>query len=75
MQQKYKTVLKKDGINFKDGHICCEYLSKGYRNSTDDIPDITIPASQVPIIEIKYKETKEHYNKLKNPKDFDKACL
>ena len=54
--------------------MCCEHSSKGYRNNTDDIPDIAIPASQLPTIEIKYKKVKESYDKLKSPKVSDKAC-
>lgn len=76
LQQKYKTSLKTDGINFiKDGHICYEHWSKGYWNSTNNIPDIAIPACQVPIVASKYKKAKERYDKRKNQKGSDKAYL
>ena len=35
LQQKCKTALSEDGMNFKDEHICYEHWSKGYQNSTD----------------------------------------
>ena len=63
-----------DGINFKDRHICYEHFSKGYWDSTDDIPDFTIPACQVSINEIKYEKEKERYVKFQNPKESDDAC-
>ena len=47
IQQQYKSILKTDGINFKDEFICAQHWSKGFRESTDDLPGAPVPASQL----------------------------
>ena len=46
LQQKYTSILKTSGINFNTGYICSEHWSKGYRESTADLPDVPVPSSQ-----------------------------
>ena len=46
LQQKYTSILKTSGIYFNTGKICSEHWSKGYRESTADLPDVPVPSFQ-----------------------------
>ena len=47
IQQKYISILKTSGINFQNGYICSQHWGKGHRESTNDLPDIPVPPSQL----------------------------
>ena len=49
-------ILKMHDINQKDAHISVEHWSLGFRHNTDDIPDISVPLSQIKIIVMKSKK-------------------
>ena len=70
---KYKKILKTEGINWKSGHICCEHWSEGMKK--DNLPNLTVPSTQIPIIEKIYQKAKERYGKLKLPTNTDKLKL
>lgn len=67
LQSQYKKILKTDGINWRNGHICCEHWSSGNRKDVTDLPDITVPATQLHIISTKYIKAKETFNRKRNP--------
>ena len=47
------------GINWHSGHICAEHWSRRYRENTSaDVPDIPVPASQLVTLEKKPKQAK-----------------
>jgi hypothetical protein len=75
LQAKYKKILKTEGINWKSGHICCEHWSAGAKKDNNDPPDLTVPPSQIPIIENKFVKAKERYEKLTLPNNTDKRKL
>ena len=58
IQGKYKNILKTDGMNWMNGHICCEHWSSGVRTNANDIPDVTVPPTQLSIIVSKYEKFK-----------------
>ena len=43
---------------------CCEHWSSGFRQDSKDLPDITVPAPQLPLIEEKCLKAKERLDKL-----------
>ena len=47
LQGKYSKILKTEGMNWKEGHICGAHWSKGYRESTLHLPDIPVPEDQL----------------------------
>ena len=53
IQKEYIRVLNIKGMNFRNGHICCEHFSSGIRELCTDIPDIAAPPSQIAIMERK----------------------
>ena len=73
--QQYKRILKTEGINHKNGHVCCEHWSAGFRKDSSDLPDIVVPPSQIPIIKEKYERAKERFQKIEEPKPSDKLIL
>ena len=72
IQSEYKKILKTEGINWKSGHICCEHWSAGMKTDINHLPDITVPSSQIQIIENKYIKAKERYGKVKLPTNTNK---
>ena len=75
MQCEYKKILKTEGINWKSGHICCEHWSEGIKKDNNDLPNLTVPSTQLPIIEKIYQNAKERYGKLKLLTNTDKLKL
>ena len=75
IQCEYKKILKTEGINWKSGHICCEHWSEGMEKDNNDLPNLTVPSTQIPIIEKIYQKAKERYGKLKLPTNTDKLKL
>ena len=72
MQELYKKVLKTDGVDWKNGHICAEHWSKGAKENKLSVPDITVPPSQIPLFEDKLEKAKERFDKLKKPTQVQK---
>jgi len=68
VQAKYMHLLKTDGINFRNGHICCEHFSSGIRKNKTDLPDIAAPLSQIPIMKEKVEKLKRRLSKKKRNK-------
>ena len=52
-------ILKTEGINWKSGHICCEHWSGGMENDNNDLPNSTVPSTQLPVIEKYIKKLKK----------------
>ena len=68
-------ILKTEGINWKSGHICCEHWSEGMKEDNNDLPNLTVPSTQIPIIKKICQKAKERYGKLKLPTNTDKLKL
>ncbi|XP_057295041.1 uncharacterized protein LOC130623561 [Hydractinia symbiolongicarpus] len=62
LQMEYQKIIKTAGVNWKNGHICCKHWSAGYKIN-ETLPDVTVPQSQIPIIEQKYNRAKERLEK------------
>ena len=76
IQTKYSSILKTTGINFKKGYICCQHWSKGYRSSTADLPDVSVPSSQLERLQNEKKSTKSiRKSKLLKKKLLTAKCL
>ena len=56
---EYKKILKTEGINWKSGHICCEHWSERMKKDNNDLPNLTVPSTQIPIIEKYIKKLKK----------------
>ena len=54
LQKEYQKILNTSGINWKQGHICCQHWSCGERKTPTTLPDVPVT-----------KVIKEQYNKLK----------
>ena len=67
--------MKTEGISWKSGHICCEHWSEGIKKDNNDLPNLTVPSTQIPIIENKHQKVKGSYGKLKLPTNTDKLKL
>ena len=59
IQCKYKKILNTEGINWKSGHICCEHWSEGMEKDNNDLPNLTVQSTQIPIIEKNIKKLKK----------------
>ena len=80
LQQKYKTVLKTNGFNFKDVlKNFKDIFAVNIRVWGTEIVQVKFQTSQHQFLKSQsqneYKQAKERYDKLKKPKDSDKACL
>ena len=67
IQSKYRKIFWTDGINWNKGRIYSAHWSHGERKSINDLPDIPIPADQLPKIQEKYEATKNMLEKYKTP--------
>ena len=56
---EYKKILKTEGINWKSGHLCCEHWSEVMKKDNNDLPNLTVPSTQIPIIEKNIKKLKK----------------
>jgi hypothetical protein len=62
IQANYKSFFKTSGLNWKNGHICCEHWSKGFRENAADLPDIVITERHLDKIKKKYENAKGKYD-------------
>ena len=69
LQTYYISFLKTDGINFKTDNICSEHWSKGARDNTSDLPDISVPDSQMQRLENEVCKIEEKLVKSPGSKD------
>jgi len=75
IQRNYAKILQTSGINWLAGHICAEHWSNGCRKDTKDLPDIAVPASQIPLMENKLRKAKLRIQMKANPKKRDKTRI
>ena len=54
-QNEYQRILMTTGINWEKEHICAEHWTKEYRGNIEDLPDVTVPSSQILKMEKKRK--------------------
>ena len=47
IQRQYMKILKTEGINWQNGHICAEHWYDGERKDSTHLPDIPVPQSQM----------------------------
>ncbi|XP_066924260.1 uncharacterized protein [Clytia hemisphaerica] len=59
LRKQYKKLFKTEGFNWKFGVICSEHWSKGFRSSSNDLPDVIVPESQYKLMKIKYERAKK----------------
>lgn len=75
IQKEYIRVLNTKGMNFRNGHICCEHFSSGIRELCTDIPNIAAPPSQIAIMERKYENALAKITKSGKTTEADKKHL
>ena len=75
LQIHYTKILKTEGMNWKDGHICSAHWTKGYRESTFDLPDVPVPGDQLKKLKQKYWNAQKIVSSAKIPSVKQKATL
>lgn len=77
LKSQYRKILKTDGINWKNGYICCEHWSSNERLSVTDLPDVVVSERNFQKLEQKYENannlvkksaTELHKKRLRNAK-------
>ena len=66
-QRQYKKILKTEGINWKNGHICAEHWSEGERKNTSHFPDVPVPQSQLEKLTEKFNSIEQKMKNKSNP--------
>ena len=75
LQQHYTKILKTEGMNWKNGHVCSAHWSNGYRESTFDLPDVPVPDDQLKKLKQRYENAQKMVNSAKIPSVKQKATL
>ena len=75
LQQQYSKILKTEGMNWKDGHICSAHWSRGFRENTFDLPDVPVPEEQLNKLKQKFDNAKKLFDSATKPSSKMRATL